>query len=309
MEQKTYWLTTADQEEVFVRNWYEPNQSPKAIIQLAHGMAEHTARYQPFAEFMVKQNFAVYGNDHRGHGYTGKKQGTLGLLDENNGFDKTVEDLWTVTKVIKREHPGKPVFLLGHSMGSFLTRRYIQLHSDKVNGVMLSGTGSHPGFMNNIGKGLAIAERKRKGLKAPSKLLNKLAFANYNRNIDDQVTDFDWLSRDAELVRAYLDDPLSGFVPTAAFFFDLFTGFDHMDDPNGIESIAKQLPMLLFSGSMDPVGKQAKGVFRTAETYYRHGISDITVRIYENGRHEMLNEINKEEVYTDVVNWIEDVLS
>ncbi|QTN00276.1 alpha/beta fold hydrolase [Sediminibacillus dalangtanensis] len=308
MEQKTYWLTTADQEEVFVRNWYEPNQSPRAIIQLAHGMAEHTARYQRFAEFLVEQNFAVYGNDHRGHGYTGKKQGTLGFLDENNGFDKTVDDLWSVTKTIKREHPEKPVFLLGHSMGSFLSRRYIQLHGDVLNGVILSGTGSHPGFMNNIGKGLAIAERNRKGVKVPSKLLNRLVFASYNRHIDNQVTEFDWLSRDQEQIRSYMEDPYAGFVPTAAFFFDLFTGFDLIDDPEGIDSIAKQLPMLFFSGSMDPVGAQTKGVFRAADTYYRHGITDITIRIYENGRHEMLNELNKEEVFADIVDWIHDVL-
>ncbi|WP_026772332.1 alpha/beta hydrolase [Sediminibacillus terrae] len=309
MEQKTYWLTTDDHHKVFVRNWYQSNHSPKAIIQLAHGMAEHTGRYQRFAEFMVERNFAVYANDHRGHGHTGKRQGTLGFLDEKNGFDKTVNDLWSVTKTIEREHPGKPLFLLGHSMGSFLARRYIQQHSHALNGVLLSGTGSHPGLINNLGKILAIAERKRRGPKVPSKLLHQLAFANYNRNIDNRVTEFDWLSRDSELVRAYLNDPFSGFVPTAAFFLDLFTGFDHMDDPNGIESIAKQLPMLFFSGSKDPVGKQVKGVFRTADTYYQHGIQDITVRIYENGRHEMLNEINKEEVFTDIVNWIHDVMS
>ncbi|WP_053218690.1 alpha/beta hydrolase [Virgibacillus senegalensis] len=309
MEQKTFWLETEDQHKIFVRKWDEPGQSPRAIIQLAHGMAEHSGRYQQFAEFLVSQHFTVYSNDHRGHGYTGKKQGTFGFLADDKGFDKTTEDLWTVTKSIQKHHPGKPLFLLGHSMGSFLARRYIQQHSDALAGVILSGTGSHPGLINQLGKGLALVEAKRIGKEAPSNFLNQLVFANYNRKLDNQLTKFDWLSSDREQVQSYIDDPYSGFVPTPSFFFDLFTGFDRMDDPDGVKSIAKDLPMLFFSGHMDPVGNQTKGVFRSAENYYQHGIRDITVRIYENGRHEMLNELNKEEVFADIVRWIHHVLS
>ncbi|SDK05957.1 alpha/beta hydrolase [Sediminibacillus albus] len=307
MKQTSFWLQASDNQKIFVRKWHNTERRPSAIVQLSHGMAEHINRYQTFAQFLTDHNIAVYGNDHRGHGYTGQKQGTMGHLADQHGFNRAVDDLAMVTEQARNDYPSVPVFLLGHSMGSFLARRYIQLYSDVLAGVILSGTGSHPGIVNIAGKLLALLEINRKGGRTPSKLLNKLSFANYNQAFKDSETDFDWLSRDHDEVQSYLQDPFTGFIPTATFFHDLFTGFDLIDDKHGLEKINKDLPFLFITGSLDPVGKQTKGVYAVMNRYYQHGLTNITSYFYEDGRHEMLNEINKEEVFDNILQWITDV--
>lgn len=300
----TFWLNSVDNVEIYVEKWVAADKKPKAIVQLAHGMVEHIQRYHRFAQFLVENDIFVYGNDHRGHGKTGQKQGLMGYLSEQDGFDKTTNDLVMITNKIKEEYPGVPIFLLGHSMGSFLSRYYIQQHSDLIQGVILSGTGYYPKLTTTFGK--ALSKQLNPTEKSP--LMNKLAFGAFNRKVQQPKTPFDWLSRDNDIVQAYLQDRFAGYIPTARFFYDLMTGLQYIHSTKRNNYIRKSLPMLLISGESDPVGNYGSGVWRTASIYEKLGIENITTMLFDGARHEVLNEINKDEVYQVILRWIHQYL-
>ncbi|MDC3412296.1 lysophospholipase [Aquibacillus sp. 3ASR75-11] len=304
MDTTDHWLEAKDQHQIRVKKWTKQETNPRAIVQISHGMVEHINRYEPFATFLVQHDVFVYGNDHRGHGETGRKNGVMGHLADENGFDLATDDLHRVTTLIKNDFPNTPIFLFGHSMGSFLARRYIQQFSQDIDGIILSGTGHHPGIMNKFARLLAKREMKRANKLGPSMFLNKLTFHSYNKRIDNHQTHFDWLTRDEKHVQDYINDPETGFVPTATFFYDLFIGFDKIYDISRVKKIRKDLPFLFISGEEDPVGNYGKGVREVIKAYKNQGILDIEAQLYEGGRHEMLNEINKEAVYEDIWNWI-----
>lgn len=306
--EENIWLTMSDAEEVFLKRWTDESNNPKAILQIAHGMAEHINRYESFANYLVANGIFVYGNDHRGHGKTGEKSGILGFFADNHGFERAVDDLKEINNFIRREHPNVLVFLLGHSMGSFLVRRYVQRFNDVVNGIILSGTGGNPGQLGKIGKAIAKSQMKMLGNRAKSPLLNKLTFGSYNKKFTNVKTDFDWLSRDRTEVQKYVDDPLCGFIPTAGFFYDLLTGLEIIHADNEIEKINKKIPILYFSGEEDPVGKNTKGVSQVISQFKQHGIENIEYIFYKGGRHEMLNETNRMEVTNNILQWIEKQL-
>lgn len=297
--EKTCWITMEDKVEVYLKKWYSTEQ-PKAIVQLAHGMVEHINRYHHFAQFLVNQGIFVYGNDHRGHGHTGEKQGLLGYFAEEDGFGKTVTDLHVITKKIKQDHPDTPLFLFGHSMGSFIARNYLQKYSGEIDGVILSGTGYFPPVKSMVGKRIAAILPPRK----ESKLMNSLSFGNYNRKIKNKTTSFDWLTGDDSAVQDYIADGHSGYIPTARFFYDLMTGLITMNDQTLNQTIRKNLPMLIISGDADPVGDYAKGIWKTAHQYERTGMENITTMLFTDGRHELLNEVNKEEVFASIYHWL-----
>lgn len=297
--EKEWWIQAEDDTAIYVKKWYKEAQKPKAIIQIAHGMAEHIQRYKPFANYLMEQNIFVYGNDHRGHGQTGVKQGLFGFFSKTDGFVKTTADLYEVTKQIKQDHPNTPLFLYGHSMGSFLARRYIQDHSRAIDGVILSGTGFHSFFTTQLGK--TIARILPPGEK--SNLMNTLAFGSYNKKTTNK-TAFDWLTNDETAVQTYIDDPHAGFVPTARFFYDLMDGLQDIRDQKRNATIQKDLPMLLVSGDADPVGDYAKGVWKTADLYEHAGLVNIVTMLFADRRHELLHEQNKQEVYTAIYQWL-----
>ncbi|MDL4839313.1 alpha/beta hydrolase [Aquibacillus rhizosphaerae] len=304
MDLENFWLTMKDQQEVYIQKWSHQTDHPKAIIQLSHGMAEHIERYDEFASFLVRNGFFVYGNDHRGHGKTGETQGRLGYFSDELGFEKTTDDLIEITKYIQMVYPNVPIILLGHSMGSFLARRYIQKNIDLLSGVILSGTGSYPQLITKIGVLIAKIEIRNKGKTIPSKRLNNIAFGAFNKPFKDGDTAFDWLSRDKQQVSNFVEDPYTGFTPTTGFFYDLFDGIDKIHNRKLMRNIPRDLPMLFISGDKDPVGAQSIGVKKVISQYEKVGISNITSHFYKDGRHEMLNEINRQEVFEDVLNWI-----
>ncbi|WP_188454080.1 alpha/beta hydrolase [Virgibacillus oceani] len=295
-----YWLRMSDDADIYVKKWFEPNRKPKAILQLAHGMVEHIERYNDFASFLIKHDIFVYGNDHRGHGKTGERQGLLGFLAEKDGFQIVTEDLFEVTKKIKSDFPNIPVFMLGHSMGSFLGRNYIQSHSNEIDGILLSGTGYFPKIKTFTGKQLSSLFPPRN----PNTLMNFLTYFSYNKKIGNRKTTLDWLTSNEKAVQDYMNDPYCGFVPTARFFYDLMSGIINIQDSNRIETIRKDLPLLLISGDMDPVGDYTKGVWKTAKLYEKAGMEKIMIHIFTDGRHELLNETYKDEVYHSIYNWI-----
>lgn len=297
---------TNDGVTIFYKKWEtESNTTPKGVIQIAHGMAEHIERYDLFAEALIQEGYVVYGNDHRGHGKTGKNANLMGFFAEENGFDLVVEDMFQLTNIIKKDYPNKPIFLFGHSMGSFLTRRYIQTHGDQLTGVILSGTGGNPGLIGQIGMGIAKLEMKRKGKRTSSSLMNRLTFGSYNKAFTPARTEFDWLTRVDSEVDKYIEDPLCGGIFTAGFFYDLVSGVAKVNKHSANLKIPKDLPMYFLAGDQDPVGNFSKGILQAADMYIKLGIQDVTVKLYQDSRHEILNESNKEDVFADVINWLD----
>jgi alpha-beta hydrolase superfamily lysophospholipase len=305
VKHSSFSFQTNDGIEISVCKWVTDCEGkPRAIVQIAHGMAEHIQRYDNFARELVSQNINVYGNDHRGHGITAKLNNSIGYFADEDGFEKVVNDMFQLTSIIENEYPDVPIILFGHSMGSFLSRRYIQLFGNKLSGVILSGTGGDPGVMGKVGRMIAAREMKKKGRKTPSPLLNNLTFGSYNKGFRPNRTEFDWLSSDEKEVDKYIEDPLCGGVFTSGFFNDLLGGLGTINKAINIIAVPSELPIYLISGSKDPVGNNTKGVLKSYQAYENVGISDVTYQFYDNARHELLNETNKEVVVADIINWI-----
>lgn len=292
--------------EIFAMKWSpEARQKPKAAVQLAHGYAEHIGRYDVFAGKLAEAGIVVYGNDHRGHGKTSGNIGEAICFADEAGFDKVVADMRALTEIIQTENPGIPLFLFGHSMGSMLTRRYIQLYGDDLVGAVLSGSGVFSNGLLKLGTVVAVLEIRRKGRAHPSRLLDKLVFQNFNRGFKPARTDLDWLSRDGAEVDRFLADPMRGKIGSAGYFYDFFSGLLAMNDSANIRLTPKGLPLHFISGTADPVGgKAGKGVVQTCRDYQHAGLQDVSYKLYQGARHELLNETIKDAVTQDVIEWI-----
>lgn len=308
MIKETFSFKAEDGLEIFVYKWSpENNKKAKAVLQISHGMAETAARYEKLGEELTKEGYIIYANDHRGHGKTAKEVDKLGDLGEN-GFEAMVDNMHQLTEIIQKENPKLPIFLLGHSMGSFLTQRYICLYGKELMGAILSGTNGSVGIMADIGRIIAKREIKMIGRSGKSERLDKLSFGGYNRAFKPNRTKIDWLSRDEKEVDKYMEDPFCGTIFTAGFFYDLLGGLKLIANKNEISKVPKDLSIYIFSGDKDPVGKNGRGVLRLVKAYKKAGIKDLTYKLYKEGRHEMLNELNRDEVIRDLLLWFEDHL-
>ena len=305
MKNDTFTFKAADGTQIFTYRWIPDDTSAiRGAVQIAHGMVEHAARYERFADALTKAGYAVYANDHRGHGKTAGSLDRVGYFADEMGWEKVVVDMHTLTGVIKKECPKKPFFLFGHSMGSFLSRYYAMHYAAELSGLVLSGTGGDPGAPGKIGIFVAAIEAKIKGKKAKSNILTKLSFGAFNDAFKPNRTDYDWLSRDNAEVDKYVNDPWCGAVCTAGFFCDLLGGIGYINKKENIAKIPKNLPIYIFSGAKDPVGGNTKGVSQVYNTLKDAGIGDVTLKFYEDARHETLNEINRDEVFKDVIAWM-----
>jgi alpha-beta hydrolase superfamily lysophospholipase len=302
---ETLSVKASDGSDIAVRSWLPENrESVSAVVQIAHGMAEHSLRYNWFAEKLNEAGFAVYAGDHRGHGETAGSEEKLGHFADESGWDLVVSDMKSLTDMAVERHGDTPVFLFGHSMGSFLSRDYIALHGSGLKGAILSGTAGDPGVLGRMGLILARGLVMLNGGGKPSPLMDKLSFGSYNKAFSPVRTPFDWLSSINDQVDLYIKDPLCGFVCTSKFYTDLIGGLIKINSMDHIEKTPKSLPVFLFAGANDPVGNFGKGVEKTRDAFRDAGIADLTMNLYEGGRHEMLNEVNREEVASDVVSWI-----
>ncbi|MDR1644147.1 MAG: lysophospholipase [Clostridiales bacterium] len=271
-----------------------------AIFQLAHGMREYVERYQEFAEFMVSEGFIVAMNDHTGHGSSVHEM--RGYFGEKDGWSNMVEDMRSLTKIVASEHPGLPVFLMGHSMGSFLARIYVSRHGSELAGAIFSGTASTPGTLS---AGLALARLLASRIpKAPAKLVNTLSSIGYNDKFKPVVTGSEWLTRDEEKVRVFNGNPKAQFIFTNRGYVDLFEMIQQSNKKECADKTPKSLPILLISGSEDPVGTYGKGVLLVMRQLVDAGCKDVEMKLYGPGRHEMLNELNKDEVYSQIAFWL-----
>lgn len=307
MIRKDFVFKSEDGTDVFVYNWLpDDGVKTKGIVQISHGMAETAKRYERFAELLTENGYIVYANDHRGHGKTAKTIEDLGYLADEDGFNWLVKDLHKLTNIIKKENDSMPLFLFGHSMGSFAGQKYIMLHGNELDGLILSGSNGKQGIILNVGTIVAKREVKKNGRKAKSTKLDKLSFGGFNKEFKPNRTDFDWLSRDNDEVDKYMDDPFCGTVFTAGYFYDFLTGLKEIEDEDNLRMIPKDLPIYIFSGDKDPVGKFGKGVINLVNRYKKYGVKDISYKLYKDGRHEMLNEINRDEVMDDIINWLDN---
>lgn len=278
--------------------------SVKAVIQIAHGMAEHLERYEPFADVLCENGFAVYINDHLGHGQSVSSKDELGYFGEKDGWKNFIEDCHQLLEIAKKDFPDKPYFFFGHSMGSFVSRSFSAKYADELSGAVFCGTsGPNPGAAAGIVVAKLIA--KIKGTHYRSKLIDSMAFGAYNKRFEGR-TNFDWLSRDQYQVDKYIADDLCGFLFTAYGYRDMFSLLNSVSSKDWFENYSKKLPVLIISGAEDPVGNYSKGVQQVYDGLKNAGKTNITMHLYENGRHEILNEeACFNQICSDVISWAE----
>lgn len=277
---------------------WAPGEGPKAVVQLVHGICEYALRYDPFARFLAENGFAVVGHDHLGHGLTAKGSEEYGYF---TGWWDLVHDVRSVQLKVKESYPELPWFLLGHSMGSFVARTVLIDYPGEVDGCILSGTGQESALTVAAGKLLT-------GLGDPhkvNKLFYDLSIGAYNRKFAPARTGADWICRDEKVVDAYLADPLCNFPTKAGMNHAMMSGLQYVARKKNLTKMDKDTPVYFFAGDADPVGAMGKGVQKVAGWFREVGVKDVTVKLYPGGRHEMLNETNREEVFRDTLAWLE----
>ncbi len=281
-----------------------PEEAPRAVLQIVHGMAEYVERYDEFAVRMAERGFLVVGDDHLGHGKSVPEGGTYGYFCENDPATVVVRDEHRLKKMTQEAYPGIPYFILGHSMGSFITRNYLCKYGTGIDGAIIMGTGMPPKALLRLSKFVTAVQKLFLGSKHCAKFIDKAGFGNYNRQIANPKTTVDWLSKDEKKVAEYVADPLCGFVFTVNGFQTLFELMWRLNKKENLSNMPKDLPVLFISGTDDPVGDYFKGVQRAVDSFKEVGMQDITVIKCETGRHELLNEPEREQIAEDIYNWL-----
>ncbi|HBU84198.1 MAG TPA: alpha/beta hydrolase [Paenibacillus sp.] len=304
MQESAFSLVGDEGTRIHVYRWLPDSEcNVKGVVQIAHGMSETAARYAEFAQQLTSHGFAVYANDHRGHGKTVENLNLLGNAGPD-AFRWMASDMMNLGEVAAKENPDVPLFLMGHSMGSFLVQHLMYAGHERYHAFILSGTNGKRGLLR-IGERLALLQCSVQGASHPSMLLNALVFGGFNRSFRPATTPFDWLSRDSQEVKRFIDDPLCGAVCSAGFFRDFFKLLLDIHLPSNMKRIPKDKSVYLFSGEQDPVGLHGKGVLNLVSQYRELQLEDVEYRLYPGGRHEMLHETNRTEVAQHVVEWLE----
>jgi alpha-beta hydrolase superfamily lysophospholipase len=304
----TFTLTTPDGVDLFVYCWL-PDDQPKALVQIAHGLAEHAARYARLAAALNAAGYAVYASDHRGHGRTAKSAADLGFFAERDGWRKCVDDLWQLNRHIAATHPGLPIILLGHSMGATLAEQFMGNYGDALAGVALSGANGKPTLLAKIGGALTRAERARLGARGKSKLVQSLTFDAFNKKFAPARTAFDWLSRDPAEVDKYVADPLCGFSATVQLWIDLLEGWAAVSRAAHRNRVPKSLPLYLIAGGRDPVSSNTRQLGPWMAEYRAAGVANLAHKFYPDARHELFNETNRDEVTRNLIAWLDQLVT
>lgn len=283
-----------------------PKQPPRGLVHLVHGIGEHMGRYDSFATFLSEQGYAVFGCDAPGHGKTARTPEEQGFFAEKNGWMQTVDCLTDLAQSRKQLNPELPFFLFGHSIGSFLVRTIMIDSPDLADGILLSGTGQPPHRQLSFAEKVLSGAVSLLGATAKSERMENLVMGNLKRQFSPARTTKDWLSRDPAVVDQYVADPLCDFTPTVSLLRDMIDGLLYIGNPTFLKNINPDTPVFLFSGAEDPVGERGAGVERVYDSLVAAGCNDVEMLLYPEGRHEMLNEINHEEVYQDILTWLNE---
>ena len=282
-------------------------ENPRAMVQISHGMCEYFLRYEGFAEYLASHGFVVFGHDHLGHGNTAPTPDDLGFTVSGGGAEHLVEDVHNLSLKMKQQFPKLPLILFGHSMGSFVARAVLEQYGSTYHAAVICGTGG-PETPAAAGKALASLLIKLKGERHRSKLVAGIAFAGYNKKFEKGCDKNAWLTRDAAVIEKYNTDPFCTYIFTLRAYHDLFSLVERVSRKEWAGKLRKELPLLVVSGEMDPVGGWGKGVRSVAERLRKAGIKDLTLTLYPEMRHEILNETEHETVWSDVKQWIEQRL-
>ena len=286
-----------------------PEDSPKAVLQISHGVSEYILRYEPFAEYLTERGFAVVGHDHLGHGGSVAPGAARLYFGPKGSWNWVVDDIYTLRQQAGRKFACLPYFLLGHSMGSFLARTYLIRYPGTLDGAVIMGTGQMAPAIIAGGKAVAAAESKRLGEDQPSPLVTKLSFDTYNKVFAPNRTGFDWLSINEENVDRYIADHLCGGNASIGLFREMLGGMSYIAKPENLKKMNLNTPILFISGAMDPVGDCGKGVKRAYESFRKAGVRDVSIQLYPELRHEILCETERETVFADVFNWLSEKIS
>jgi len=283
---------------------WTPEGEVKGVVQIIHGIAEYVERYDDFANYLNSCGYLVVAEDHMGHGKSIGKGTTQGYFA--GGWFAAVADSYQLLQMTKAEFPELPYILFGHSMGSFMTRTILAKYPESgIAAAVICGTGWMSPAVLQAGKLAAEMVCKRKGERTADEKLNALVFSGYNARVEHPRTSYDWLNRDNRCVDAYVADPLCGFVPAAGLLRDMLTGIIHIQRKQTLSSMERSLPVFFIAGSDDPVGGYGKGVRKAAQAFRDAGMQRVDERIYPLCRHEIISELNREEVWEDVAQWIE----
>lgn len=290
-------------------SFWVPDGDIQAVIQIAHGMAEHGARYARLAASLNAEGYAVYANDHRGHGKSIPDGQTPGHMSDNDSWNKAVDDIDLLNAEIRKRHPNTPIILLGHSMGSFLTQSYLRKYGGNVIAAALSSSNGPPGLLGKVAQLIIRIEKLRIGGKGHSALMAAITFKAFNKAFKPNRTEFDWLSRDEAEVDKYVADPLCGFECSVASWQGMLDALTGIASDTALAEMDNCKPIYIFSGSEDPVGEKSKGVKRLLSVYKKHDFSNVTAKFYSGARHELFNETNRDEVTADFIKWVKSILA
>ncbi len=309
MKKETFYFDSRDNKsKIYAVRWAPDSENVVGVVQIVHGMAEYAERYEEFAKYLTDHNFVVVGEDHLGHGKSVGEGQIQGYFCEQDPATVVVRDVHRLKKMTQELYPGVPYFLVGHSMGSFIVRSYICRYGSGITGAVILGTGCQAGGKLACSKMIASVIGKLQGQKHVSKFMDRSAFGSYNKRIKNARTGYDWLTKEAGIVDAYIADKDCGFTFTANGFQTLLELIDRAQNPDNLAQIPKDLPILVASGEEDPVGDYGAGVKKTYQALIDAGVRNVKLTLYPGDRHELLNETDREKVMEDIVGWISKFL-
>lgn len=306
MKEEFYFPSKDGNTEIHTIEW-RPAGQVRAVLQMCHGMVEYIDRYSEFAEYLCSHGFYVVGNDHLGHGKSVQNEKEYGYFHAKYGNSCVLADMHTLHQRTVKKYPDVPYFILGHSMGSILVRQYIQMYGNELDGAILMGVvQEQPKAVLNCGMELCQVLSVLRGGHYRSKLVDDMVTGSFNKKFAPNTTRADWVTSDKERLEAYCADSLCSFRFTVNAYYHMLAGMKKMQKKEGVFMIPKNLPILLAAGTEDPCGGMGKGVRKIYEKYKKAGIKDISLRLYAGDRHELLNEIDRTQVYLDLYEWMEN---
>ncbi len=305
MKQEFYYPSSDKETSIHAVAWV-PEQEIKAVLQISHGMVEYIDRYDAFASWLSKRGIYVTGNDHLGHGKSIISEENYGFFHEPDGNRCVIEDIQRLRERTEERLPGVPYFMLGHSMGSFLLRQYVLKHGRGLAGAVIMGTGDKGRLLLEAGQLLCRIFAMVKGWHYRSRFIDSLGLGSYNKKFEPSESKKEWVTSDAEIRKTYEEDPLCSFTFTLNGYYQMFEGMKKISGKKSAIRIPRTLPILLVSGKEDPVGDFGKAVEKIFHQYQQAGIKDVTMKLYDHDRHEVLNEQDRCQVYEDILKWMED---
>lgn len=303
-KEEFYFDSRDGEHRIHAIRWIPDTEKPACILQIVHGMAEYIDRYDDFACYLADKGILVVGDDHLGHGKSVKPGEPYGYFCKEDAPTVLVRDEHRLKKMMQEQYAGVPYLILGHSMGSFITRNYLMKYGTGIDGAMIVGTGMHTKLGLRVGLFILGIQKMVLGAKHVSKLMDRISFGTYNQRIQSPKTAVDWLSRNEDNVKKYVEDPMCGFTFTVNGFRTLYRLIYSLHDRDKLDKMPKNLPVFFLAGEDDPVGNYGKSVEQTYRSFREIGMENVQIKLYPKDRHELVNEVDKEDVYGDIYRWI-----